>query len=50
VQSALRSVPGVESAKVDFDAKTATVTCKGSCDSKAMVAALQKAGFDGKVK
>ena len=50
MQSALRSVPGVESAKVDFDAKTATVTCKGDCDPNAMVAALKKAGFGGSVK
>lgn len=40
----------MESAKVDFDAKTAMVTCKGSCDSTAMVAALQKAGFGGSVR
>jgi len=40
----------VESAQVDFDHKTAKVTCKGNCDSSAMVAALEKAGFGGKVK
>lgn len=40
----------MESAKVDFDEKNATVTCKGSCDSAAMIAALQKAGFGGSVK
>jgi copper chaperone CopZ len=50
VQAALRSVSGVESAKVDFDDKTVTVTCKGHCDSAAMIAALQKNGFGGSVK
>lgn len=35
---------------MNFDAKTATVTCKEGCDATAMVAALQKAGFDGKPK
>jgi copper chaperone CopZ len=40
----------VESAKINFDSKTATVTCNGHCDSTAMVAALKKAGFGGSVK
>ena len=50
MQSALRSVPGVESTKVDFDKKTAVVSCRGACDPQALIAALQKQGFDGKVR
>jgi copper chaperone CopZ len=50
VQAALRTVPGVESAKVDFENKTATVTCNGNCDSAAMVAALKKAGYGASVR
>jgi len=40
----------VESAKIDFDTKTAMVTCNGHCDSAAMVAALKKAGYGATVK
>ncbi len=50
MQSALSSVPGVEKVQVDFDKKTALVTCKGSCDTQAMVAALQKEKFGGSVQ
>jgi copper chaperone CopZ len=50
VQSALESVPGVTSASVDYDAKTATVVCEGHCDMDAMVAALEDAGYDARRK
>jgi hypothetical protein len=40
----------VESAKVDFEGKTATVVCSQGCDKDALVSALQKQGFGGKVK
>jgi copper chaperone CopZ len=51
VRSALESVEGVASVDVDFSKKTATVTCKdSSCDSGAMLAALEKAGYSAKVQ
>jgi copper chaperone CopZ len=50
VQAALSSVPGVESAQVDFEHKTAVVVCSKGCDSKALVAALEKQGFGGTLK
>lgn len=37
----------MESAVVNYDAKTATVTCEGSCDKDALVAALKRAGYSG---
>ena len=50
VRSALESVEGVETAEVDFESKTATVTCSKGCDEAKLVAALEEAGFGGKVK
>ena len=32
------------------DAKTATVTCAGSCDRQALIAALEQRGYGGKVQ
>jgi copper chaperone CopZ len=40
----------VESVRVDFDEKTATVTCTGSCDRQALIAALEQRGYGGKVQ
>ena len=34
---------------VDYDSKTATVTCEGTCDKNALVAALKRAGYGGTV-
>lgn len=50
MQAALSSVPGVESAQVDFEHKSATVVCSAGCDEKALVSALAKQGFGGAVQ
>ena len=50
MQSALRSVDGVENVEIDFDHKTAKVTCNGYCDHEALVAALEKANYGGRVR
>jgi cation transport ATPase len=44
VEKALSAVPGVESAVVDLEAKTATVT--GEADTAALSAAVTEAGYD----
>lgn len=51
MQGALESVDGVESVKVDYSNKTATVTAKEGqeIDKAAMLAALKAQGFEGKV-
>jgi copper chaperone CopZ len=49
VRSALASVEGVEGVEVDFGSKRATVACTAECDPKALVAALEQAGFGGEV-
>lgn len=51
VRTALESVPGVRKAEVDFAKKEASITVdKQSYDPAALIAALQKAGYDGSVK
>lgn len=50
VESALESVGGVESATVDYDARTATVVVQGAVDTGALISALQKQGFGGMVR
>ena len=50
VESALESVGGVESATVDYDARTATVLVQGEVDVAALISALQKQGFGGMVR
>jgi copper chaperone CopZ len=51
VRSALESVEGVASVEVDFAKKTATVTCADSpCDTTALLAALEKANYTGRVQ
>jgi len=50
VQGALRSIPGVSCAHVDFDARTATAYCREGCDREALLAALRLRGYDGTVK
>ena len=45
VRSALESVPGVESASVDYDSRTARVVCRESTPVDALVAALLAQGF-----
>ncbi len=49
VQGALRSVPGVDCAHVDFQTRLATVYCESDCDREALIAALQKQGYDGTI-
>jgi copper chaperone CopZ len=51
VQGALESVDGVESVKVDYSTKTATVTAKEGqeIDKEALMAALKTKGYEGKV-
>jgi copper chaperone CopZ len=50
VQAALETVEGVEVVEIDYDAKTATVTCPSDCDSEALIAALEEGGYGGTVK
>ena len=50
VEAALESVGGVESATVDYDARTATVVGQGALDTAALISALQKQGFGGMVR
>ena len=51
MQSALASVDGVETVTIDFDAKTAVIRCPdGDCDTEALVAAVEEAGFQATVQ
>jgi Cu+-exporting ATPase len=51
VGAALRSVPGVRNAEVNFARKEAYVSVdKKALDPAALIAALKKAGYDGSVK
>ncbi len=50
VRNALESGPGVRKAEVDFNKKEAYVTADKSADVKAMIEALDKAGYKGSVK
>jgi copper chaperone CopZ len=51
VRAALESVPGVRKAEVDFGKKEAYVTAdKKSLDTKAMIQAVEKAGYQASVK
>jgi len=50
VQAALASVDGVENVEVDYDAKTAKVTCTTGCDEAELVAALEKKGYGGRAE
>ena len=50
MQSALESIEGVESAEIDFKAKTATITTNGEVAEEDMIAALESAGFGGSVQ
>jgi len=45
VQDALRSIPGVHCAHVDFDAATATVYCTPECDRQALIDAVELRGY-----
>jgi len=50
VRKALTSLPWVREAKVDYDKKQAIVTAEADkYDEKAMLKALEKAGYGGKV-
>ena len=49
VEAALASVPGVESATVDYEHRTATVVAAADVDRHALVAALEKQGFGGSI-
>jgi copper chaperone CopZ len=50
VEAALESVAGVQSATVDYDARTATVLVSGELATGALISALQKQGFGGMVR
>jgi Cu+-exporting ATPase len=45
VQAAFESVEGVESATVDYDTRSATVTCRAGTDPEKLLAAVRKQGF-----
>ncbi|MBQ3485726.1 MAG: heavy-metal-associated domain-containing protein [Clostridia bacterium] len=45
VEKELGAVPGVSSAAVDLEAKTATVVCDESVTDDALFAAVEKKGF-----
>lgn len=45
VEKVLSAVPGVSSASVDLEAKTATVLCDVSVTDEALFAAVEKKGF-----
>lgn len=45
VEAALASVEGVESARVDYDTRTATVRCREGLDPALLTAAVKKQGF-----
>ena len=47
MQAALETVDGVELVEIDYDAKTATVTCASDCDPEALVKALEDSGKYG---
>ena len=49
MRSALASVDGVEDVKVNFKAKTVSVSCQDGSSTEAMVEALDKAGFGARV-
>lgn len=49
MRSALASVDGVEDVKVNFKAKTVSVSCEDDSSTEAMIAALDKAGFGATV-
>lgn len=51
MRKALRSLPWVREAKVDYSSGTATVVVeRSSYDAEKLVAALEKAGFGGEVR
>lgn len=45
VRSALEAVPGVDSATVDYDMRSATVRCSGGTTVESLVSALLVQGF-----
>ena len=45
VEKVLSAVPGVASAVVDLEAKTAAVVCDASVTDEALFAAVEKKGF-----
>lgn len=49
MRSALASVDGVEDVKLDYGAKTVTVSYGNDSSPDAMIAALDKAGFGATV-
>ncbi len=50
VRTALESVPGVRKAEVDFGKKEAYVTMDKKVDTKALIEAVGKAGYQASVK
>lgn len=49
VEKALSGVPGVTAVAVDLDAKSATVTCEASVMDAALIAAVEKKGFNARM-
>ncbi|WP_323844286.1 heavy metal translocating P-type ATPase [Microbulbifer magnicolonia] len=47
IEAALKAVPGVENAEMNFAQRTVSVT--GNADATALVKAVEKAGYNGKV-
>lgn len=47
IENALKSVPGVKTVDVNFAARTAQIT--GEADSKALIAAIKRQGYEAKV-
>jgi copper chaperone CopZ len=46
ITSEVTAVAGVESVEVDLDAKTVTVTTRAPLDERAIVAAIDDAGYE----
>jgi copper chaperone CopZ len=46
ITSEVTAVAGVESVEVDLDAKTVTVTTSAPLDERAIVAAIDEAGYE----
>lgn len=50
VQTALEAVEGVSTAEVNLEEKSAQVTAGGSVTAAALIAAVEKAGFQAALK
>lgn len=50
MRSALSKVDGVQAVDVDYQAKTATITCSGGCDREELIGALEGTRFSAEVQ